>query len=512
MGDAQGENFSPEVGTVKIQLKYDDPRKVKTDLLVVILDKDTKLHDLGRSPLADTVDSCRRRFRAKRLLKEYLVPLSPRSAARHLVVYTTAHDPAFNVWENVKTSVARALRTARDLGLKNVAVVLNTDAALPFVGKAVEGALLGSYTFSSYKKSNKEKQDYYDKMRLQIVASKAHDEQNRFYVDRYTIACEAVNLARDLINEPGGVVTPARLAEEAKEIAAESGLEVRVWDEKQLVKDGYNGLVQVGKGSANKPRLICLNYRVADSPHCLALVGKGVTFDTGGISIKPAHNMFEMKGDMSGGAAVLAAMKAIGQFKPNLNVVGIVPAAENSPDAEAQRPGDIFFAKNGKSIMVDNTDAEGRLILTDGLALAGEQGATHIIDIATLTGACVRALGASIAGVMGNSPELIQSVISSGENHGESYWELPLPEEYKEMLKTPYADLNNIGGALAGASTAGLFLQEFVPEGTAWAHLDIAGPFMRDKSWKYYEAGAIGFGAKTMIDLAAKFNDYFSGA
>ena len=497
---------------MKIQLKYDDVRKVKTDLLVVILDKDTKLHDLGRSPLADTVDTCRRRFKSKRLLKEYVTPLSPRSAARHLAVYTTAHNPAFNAWENIKIAVASAIRTARDLGLKNVAVVLNTEAAGPFVGKAVEGALLGAYSFSSYKKTNREKQDYYDKMRLQIVAAKAHDEQNQFYLKRYTTVSDAVNFARDLINEPGGVVTPARLAEEAKNIADETGLELKVWNEKQLAKDGFNGLVQVGRGSANKPCMIRLQYRAANSSHCLALVGKGVTFDTGGISIKPAHNMFEMKGDMSGGAAVLAAMKAIGQLKPNVNVVGIVPAAENSPDANAQLPGDIFFAKNGKSIMVDNTDAEGRLILTDGLALAGEEGATHIVDIATLTGSCVRSLGASIAGVMGNSPELIQSVIASGQNHGESYWELPLPEEYKQMLETPYADLNNIGGALAGASTAGLFLQEFVPDGAAWAHLDIAGPFMRDKNWKYYEAGGIGFGAKTMIDLAERFNDYFGGA
>ena len=226
--------------------------------------------------------------------------------------------------------------------------------------------------------------------------------------------------------------------------------------------------------------------------------------------MKPADKMWEMKGDMSGGAAVMFAMKAIGKLKPDVNVTGIIPTAENSPDANAQRPGDIFFAKNGKSIMVDNTDAEGRLILTDGLALASEEKPTHILDIATLTGAVVRALGLSIAGVMGNNPRLIQSVIRSGENHGESFWELPLPEEYKELLKTPCADLNNIGGPVAGALTAGLFLQEFVPEGMPWAHLDIAGPFIRDKDWKYYEAGAIGFGTKTLVDLAERFQEYLA--
>jgi leucyl aminopeptidase len=218
--------------------------------------------------------------------------------------------------------------------------------------------------------------------------------------------------------------------------------------------------------------------------------------------------MWEMKGDMSGGAAVMYAMKAIGKLKPELNVTGIVTTAENSPDANAQLPGDIFYAKNGKSIMVDNTDAEGRLVLTDGLYLAGAEKATHIIDIATLTGAVVRALGMSIAGIMGNNSQLIQSVIQSGQNHGEEYWQLPLPVEYKELLKTPCADLNNIGGPVGGAITAGLFLQEFVPENTAWAHLDIAGPFLVEKPWKYYEAGAVGFGLKTLVDLAERFNDY----
>jgi leucyl aminopeptidase len=299
------------------------------------------------------------------------------------------------------------------------------------------------------------------------------------------------------------------MAETARAIAKESDLDVRIWDEKKLAKEGYNGLLQVGRGSAYPPRLIRLAYRAKKAKYHLALVGKGVTFDTGGISIKPADKMFEMKGDMSGGAAVMYAMQAIGKLKPQINVTGIVPAAENFPDANAQRPGDIFYARNGKSIMVDNTDAEGRLILTDGLSLAGDEKATHILDIATLTGACVRALGLSIAGIMGNDPRLIRAVIESGQNQGESFWELPLPAEYKELLKTPYADINNIGGPVAGASTAGLFLQEFVPEGTPWAHLDIAGPFIREKEWKYYEAGAIGFGLKTLVDVAERFNETF---
>jgi leucyl aminopeptidase len=491
---------------MKIELTYDRPAQIKTDLLVVIIDKQTSLYDLGDSPVQDSVRRIAQDFEEKRLKKEYFTALDGRGPARNLLVFSTSLSTAFNIWENCKTFVARAIRMANDLGLTKVAVVLNTNEAVPFVGKAVEGAILGSYTFDKYKKEK----SGLGKMQLSLIALKAHDQQNRRYLNRYTIVSEAVNEAREMINEPGSVATPEYLAEAARKIARDAGLDLKVWDEKKLEKEGYNGLVQVGRGSAHPPRLIRLSYRAKKATKHVAFVGKGVTFDTGGISLKPADKMFEMKGDMSGGAAVLYAMKAIGKLKPAVNVTGIVPTAENFPDANAQRPGDIFYAKNGKSIMVDNTDAEGRLILTDGLHLAGAEKATHIIDIATLTGACVRALGLSIAGIMGNNPQLIRAVIQSGQNQGESFWELPLPDEYKELLKTPYADLNNIGGPVAGALTAGLFLQEFVPESTPWAHLDIAGPFIRDKDWKYYEAGGIGFGAKTLVDFAERFNEYFA--
>ncbi|HEY2920442.1 MAG TPA: leucyl aminopeptidase [Candidatus Binatia bacterium] len=489
---------------MKIQLMYDRPSQLSTDLLVVILDSEIRFHDLGGSPLDETVRRLEREIQDKRLKTEYFTSLDSRGPARNLAVFTTALSTSYNVWENLKTFVARSIRRAKDHGLNKVSLLLNTDDAAVFVGKAVEGAILGSYCFDRYKK---EKSDL-DKIQFQIVALKSHDQQNRQKVNRYTIVSEAINEARDMINEPGSVATPEYLAEAARKIAKDVGLDLKVWDERKLEKEGYNGLVQVGRGSSHPPRLIRLAYRVRKAKAHLAFVGKGVTFDTGGISLKPADKMFEMKGDMSGGAAVLYAMKAIGKLKPDVNVTGIVPTAENFPDANAQRPGDIFYAKNGKSIMVDNTDAEGRLILTDGLYLAGEEKATHILDIATLTGAVVRALGLSVAGVMGNNPQLIQAVIQAGQNHGESYWELPLPEEYKEMLKTPYADINNIGGPVAGALTAGLFLQEFVPEATPWAHLDIAGPFLRDKEWKYYEAGAIGFGLKTLVDLAERFHEH----
>jgi leucyl aminopeptidase len=490
---------------MKIQISYDKPSQIETDLLVVILDSETRLHDLAGSTLDETVRRVRRDIEEKKLKRDYFTSINARNPVRNLQVFSTALSPAQNLWENLKTFVARSIRNARDQGFNTVSILLNTNDAAPLIGKAVEGAILGGYTFDKYKSDKVN----LSKLQVNLIGLKAHDKQNRHYIERYTLVSEAINEARDMINEPGSIAIPEYLAEAARRIARQSDLDVKIWDEKKLEKEGYNGLIQVGRGSSHPPRLIRMSYRAKKAKHHIAFVGKGVTFDTGGISLKPADKMFEMKGDMSGGAAVLYAMKAIGKLKPDVHVTGIIPTAENFPDAKAQRPGDIFYAKNGKSIMVDNTDAEGRLILTDGLHLAGEEKATHILDIATLTGAVVRALGQSVAGIMGNDPKLIKAVIQSGVNQGEAFWELPMPLEYKEMLKTPYADLNNIGGPVAGALTAGLFLQEFVPEKTPWAHLDIAGPFIRDKEWKYYEAGAIGFGLKTLVDLTQRFDEYF---
>ena len=318
---------------MKVQLRYESIQKVKTDLLVVILDKEVRLHDLGRSPLAKTVDQLRRKFRTKRQRSAYFAPRPPQSAAAHLAVYSTSLDPAFNVWENLKTYVARAVRTARDHGLRRVSIVLNTDDAVPFIGKAAEGALLGSYCFDSYKKENKERREFFDKMRVDLVALKSHDEQNRSYLDRYTKVSEAVNFARDLINEPGGVVTPERLAQEARQIASESNLDVRIWDEAKLKKEGYNGLVQVGQGSVHKPRLIRLSYKANESSRRLALVGKGVTFDSGGISLKRNLNPVFLKEHVFGPRkpdsfgsklhCVLRILRRVG-IRPNLQRTKLV--------------------------------------------------------------------------------------------------------------------------------------------------------------------------------------------
>ena len=233
----------------------------------------------------------------------------------------------------------------------------------------------------------------------------------------------------------------------------------------------------------------------------LALVGKGITFDTGGISIKPSDKMWEMKGDCGGAAAVLGAMTLIAKTKPDIAVTGYLCLAENMPDKNAQRPGDIYTARNGKTIHVDNTDAEGRLVLADVLTYAAEQGATHVVDVATLTGACMVALGTNVAGLMGHDEKFVQQVRAVGQDAGEELWPLPLYGEYRGLLDFPHADLNNIGGRYGGALTAGIFLSEFVPKDVAWAHLDIAGPALQSGGWRYFSKGMTGFATRTLARL-----------
>ncbi len=492
---------------MNVKLSFSPVSRNPVDLLAVVLDDEKTLHEIDDAAVSAHVQRAAAAFRDKSLKREYYATLPEGAKAGAVVVYWSPQLKSWNLWENVKTFTARALRLARDYRLARVGLVLNTKDAAPLVGKAVEGAVLGTHTFDKYKQ---EKDDFFAKeVSLTILAHADHQADAEARKARYGWVAENVNRARDLINEPGNVVTPESIAAEAGDLAREVELEVEVLDPAALRVKGYTGILRVGAGSAHPGRMVVLRHVPRKtSKETLALVGKGITFDSGGISLKPGDKMWEMKGDMAGAAAVLYAMRALGKIRPDVKVVGVLCCAENLPDANAQRPGDIFTAKNGKSVMVDNTDAEGRLVLLDGLARAGEEGATHVLDIATLTGAVVRALGPSVAGVMGTDRDLVRRVIRSGENHGEPFWELPLVEEYKESLKTPYADLNNIAaGGLAGAITAGLFLREFVPNGAAWAHLDIAGPMFKDKEWKYFDAGAIGFGVKTLVDLCERFRD-----
>ena len=492
---------------MNIKLAFTPVSQAAVDLLVFVLDDEQTLHEVDHPAVRAHVDRAAAQFREKTLKREYFATLPEGSPAAALVAYWSPSLKSWNLWENVKTFTARALRLGRDYRHARIGIVMNSAAAAPLVGKVTEGAIIGAYTFDRYKQ---EKDEFLQKeAQVTILVHPDHSVDAEARKARYAWVSENVNRARDLINEPGNVCTPETLADRAAEIAKEVGLEVEILDPAGLKARGYLGHIGVGQGSIHPPRMVILRHvpRQA-SKETLVLVGKGITFDTGGISLKPGDHMWEMKGDMAGAAAVLLTMRALGRLRPDVKVVGILCCAENLPDANAQRPGDIFTAKNGKSIVVDNTDAEGRLVLTDGLHRAGEEGGTHVVDIATLTGACLRALGPSVAGVLGTDRELLRRIIRSGEHHGEAFWELPLVEEYRDSLKTPFADINNIAaGGLAGAITASLFLREFVPATVAWAHLDIAGPMFRDKDWKYYEAGSLGFGVKTLVDLCERFHD-----
>ncbi|MGD0053222.1 MAG: leucyl aminopeptidase [Vulcanimicrobiaceae bacterium] len=319
---------------------------------------------------------------------------------------------------------------------------------------------------------------------------------------RGAILGEAVNAARRMALTPGNDMTPTHLAQRARELAADADLEVTVYDEAWMAEKGMGALLGVSRGSDEPATLTLLRYRGDPSSNeTLALVGKGLTFDSGGISLKPPENMHEMKYDMSGGAGVIAALWAIGKLRPKLNVIGIVPSSENLPGPRAMKPGDILRAMNGKTIEVLNTDAEGRLILADALAFAVELGAAKIVDAATLTGACVIALGHAASGVMSNDDAFVERFLRLVDDVGERYWRLPLFPEYDQQIKSDIADLKNTGGRPAGAETAGTFLKNFVA-GTPWIHLDVAGTAYLDNESSYLAKGPTGTPVRAFVALA----------
>jgi leucyl aminopeptidase len=370
--------------------------------------------------------------------------------------------------------------------------------------KAVaEGLLISAYDFRKYKSEKKA-----EKTESEIVLLVPGEilKKASAAVAEAEAVCRQVNFCRDLVNEPGSSLDPNDFAETARRAAKEFGLTIKVRDEKKLQSEGFQGLWTVGKGSDRPPRMVTLAYDGKSAkkgkPVHLVLVGKGVTFDTGGISIKPSQGMWEMKSDMAGAATVLSALCAIAALKLPIKASAVLCLAENRPGNASVLPGDIFTAKNGKTVMVDNTDAEGRLILTDGLAEAGALGATHIIDLATLTGAIVRAIGPSIAGMFCNDEEFARMMLKAGETAAEKFCQMPLEEEYREYLDDPVADMKNVGKTEAGAITAALFLQEFVPPKTAWSHWDIAGTAFTTAPWKFYKAGGTGWGVRSLVEVA----------
>ncbi len=362
----------------------------------------------------------------------------------------------------------------------------------------VEGVILGNYSFDKYKS---QKSDYKIK-ELHIRVKRRYKTAAEERAEVGKILAEAQNFTRDLVNEPGNVITPVKLAEIAKQLADEYGFEIKIYDEKEIEKMGMNAYLAVAKGSANPPRFIHIIYKPKKPRRKIALIGKGLTFDSGGLNIKPGDYMRWMKADKAGACAVLGTFKALGQLKPDVEVHGIIAAAENMPDGRAYRPDDIIIAKNGVSIEVGNTDAEGRLTLADALSYACELKPDAIIDMATLTGACVVALGEYTAGVMGNNQKLINELLDVSEETGEWMWQLPFNDMLREHIKAPNADVHNVGRTrYGGAITAGLFLEKFVDKKIPWVHIDIAGPAHTTTGWYYHPKGGTGFPVRTIVSL-----------
>lgn len=397
---------------------------------------------------------------------------------------------------------------ARELNFSKV-VISDFYSNKSFLEPLIEGLILSLYDYNTFKESHTdESQIFYEKYSVIISSGTENINEDEINIEKIIKICESVFYTRDLANSPPNIVNPEALSNSAMGLRQQKNLKVKVLDKNQIQDLGLNGIISVGKGSENEPKLIVIEYNNSSSEDKpILLVGKAVTFDTGGISIKPSEKMDEMKFDKSGGCTVLGIMKALSSLNMEVNVVAIVPAVENMPSGSSYRPGDILKMYNGKTVEILNTDAEGRLILADALSYGVKKySPKFVIDFATLTGACIIALGTNIAGIMGNDDKLIQDIITMSNTTGEKIWQLPLSDEFFDLIKSNVATIKNIGGRTGGAITAASFLSHFV-NNVPWAHIDIAGTAWTqdgttDKS--YNPKGSTGFGVRTIIKLLEK--------
>lgn len=393
-----------------------------------------------------------------------------------------------------KVGILTAKKTKAFSG--NIAFGLEIEAHKGSVSALIEGLMLGSYEFDKYKTNNKNENGIRS---VEFLSTKIGEKAFKEELEFAKIVSEATNFARDLVNEPPAVLTPTRLAEYAKEIAEEGKLVCEVFDREEMEKRGMGALLAVSLGSEEPPRFIRLTYEPKKRPRkTVAIVGKGITFDTGGLCIKPRESMRTMKMDMSGAACVLGVMKAISRLKPSIRVHGLISATENMPGGKAYKPDDIVRALNGKTIEVIDTDAEGRIVLSDALSYAVQLKADEIVDLATLTGACIVALGNYTAGLMGNNERLIDRILKSARLAGEKMWQLPMDDELRKEIESDVADVKNVGGRWGGAIIGAMFLEKFVGD-TPWVHIDIAGPAFIEKGGDWYPKGGTGFGVRTII-------------
>ncbi len=427
-----------------------------------------------------------------------------RISIRRILLVGLGKREEFNL-EAVRTASGKTARFTRDLGVTSYATTILGDAEKIRLSSIVEnlvaGCELALYQFRRYKTEDKESPKKIDKITIFAESPDSVDEVRKSILTAQIID-RGVSLARDISNIPSSDATPAHIAEEAKKIARENRMKCTVLETKDMEKQGMGGILNVARGSLQPPKLVILEHNGGGEDRPIVLLGKGITFDSGGISIKPSEKMEEMKHDKSGAATVIAAMQTAAQLQLPLNIVGITPLTENLPSGSAYKPGDILKIYNGKTVEVISTDAEGRLIMADALAYASKYKPQATIDLATLTGACITALGGVATGLLGNDDDLKRKITSAGETTGERVWELPLWDDYKEQLKSEVADMKNVGGRPAGAITAASFLSNFVDY--PWAHLDIAGTAWTQNGSPekpYIPKGATGVGVRLIIEV-----------
>ena len=494
--------------SLSIQLSTESPLALSADVLVIAVSPGPLVK---QEPLA-SLDKALSSGLSKLILREEFkgdkdqqldAPVAGALPYSRLVLLGTGTKGQISN-ADLRTVAAKAARAANGCKAKSLALVFTDNLAPEKLRYVAEGLVLGAYRFSKYFTGERKPKADLTTVTVGLGAKARIARPHKAAVEMGQKVADAVALARDLVNEPPNELYPAKLASEAQKMAKESGLKCVVFDKKEIERRGMKLLAAVGQGSVHDPRFIHISYTPKKAKKKLAFVGKGLTFDSGGLCIKPAAGMGEMKSDMAGSANVIGLLAACAAIKPNIEVHGIIASAENMPDANAYRPGDVFGSLDGKTVEIINTDAEGRLVLADALAYARGLKPDVLVDNATLTGACIVALGKNCSGFYATTDRLATQFANAAKDAGEQFWRLPLLEDLKEQLRSDIADLKHTGDRWGGSITAALFLREFVGD-CAYIHADIAGPALADRAHGFYPKGATGHGVLTFLRFIEQF-------
>jgi len=487
-----------------LHLKTGDLYKLKTDAVVIPVAEDAQLHE--NEQVISLIKKTETALEFKGARGDELTLYNLPAVKSHRVIFLGLGKKEKIDSESLRALCGKAVKKCIKSKLKNIAIAAPSSGRLGMetkyiIGPMLEGAFLGNHIFDKYKEEKKYKP--VEKIAV-FVEPRIITDFSGLPLQVETV-CSGTILAREWVSTPSNCKKPEQFAKDIASIAKNENLIIKVFDEKKLERLGFGAMLAVAAGSRSKPRLLILKYNPKGAKKTIALVGKGITFDSGGINLKPSGSLEDMKMDMSGAAAVAATLISAAKMKPMVGIIGAIPIVENMPSGDAARPGDIVTGYNGKTIEINNTDAEGRLILADAISYVIKEYTPDIlIDVATLTGACVVALGEKIAGLFSPDDELAEKIIQSAKKTGERCWRMPLPEDYRELLKSEFADISNMSSSkYGGAITAALFLSEFIKV-TRWAHIDIAGPAYIKKETDYCGAGGTGFGVRLLCDLIQK--------